>query len=186
MGTPLCTSNHCTLFLVNTFKRKMKCFVVFFTIVASAMAEPWLGLGAGLAGAPLLGAGLGYAAGPGFPASNLVSTASIRTVPAAPTTSQFRREDEFRNFEFGYDNPNSARSEAGNAYGGVTGSYINKATGATINYIADGLGYRVTGVANRRKKRSPQIITQSIPATRPATRINIQYNPGFATGYIVL
>ena len=148
--------------------------------------EPWLGLRQGIAGGYAGNAGLGYAGNAGFPVSNLVSTSSIRTVPAAPTTTQYRREDEFRNFAFGYDNPNSARSESGQAYGGVTGSYTNKATGATINYVADALGYRVIGVNNGRKKRSAYQPVQSIPATRPAIRYNIQYNPGFAVGYMVL
>ena len=121
----------------------------------------------------------------GIAASNLVSTASVKEINAIPTTYQFRKGDEKGNFEFGYDNPNSARSESGNANGGVTGSYTNKATGVIITYIADALGYRVIGVTNGRKKRST-IPAITIPATRPATKYEIKYNPGFATGYFVI
>merc|ERR1712088_687585 len=153
----------------------MKCFVVLFAIVASAAAEaesePWLGygyggyrgLGLGYGGAGLgysglgLGYGAGYASGYGY----------------APTTSQFRKGDEYGNQAFGYNNPNSARSESGNpALGAVTGSYTNKATGTTINYVADAAGFRVVP---GRKRRSV-----------PAVRYEIKYNPGYAHGYFVI
>jgi len=155
-----------------------------------------LGYGAGLGygGAALGygGLGLGYAAGYGYaapaaaavvaapapvavaaPASGLVSTASVRAAPGAPTTSQFRKGDEYGNEAFGYNNPNSARAESGNpAAGVVTGSYTNKATGTTINYVADALGFRVVP---GRKRRSV-----------PAVRYEIKYNPGYAHGYFVI
>merc|ERR1711981_959365 len=121
MGTPLGTFNHCTYFLVIPFQWKMKCFVVLFAIVASAVAEsdPWLGYGYG-------GYGAGYASGYGYAApavsaaavpvaaaapvavaapvayaSGAVSTASIRAAPGAPTTSQLRKGDEYGNQAFG-------------------------------------------------------------------------------------
>merc|ERR1711902_168273 len=55
-------------------------------------------------------------------------------------------QDEFGNLAYGYTNLNSAKQEAGNTYGGVTGSYsYTDANGLiqTVNYIADGLGFRV-------------------------------------------
>ena len=46
-----------------------------------------------------------------------------------------------------YGNINSAKQESGNAYGGVTGSYVyaDEAGVHTVNYIADALGFRVAG-----------------------------------------
>merc|ERR1712024_287928 len=66
--------------------------------------------------------------------------------PALPQTSQFQSQDEFGNLAYGYANHNSAKQETGNTYGGVTGSYsYTDANGLiqTVNYIADGLGFRV-------------------------------------------
>merc|ERR1711981_683463 len=89
MGTPLGTFNHCTYFLVISFKWKMKCFVVLFAIVASAVAEsdPWLGYGYGGAGLGYSGLGLGYgagyASGYGY-AAPAVSAAAVPVAAAAP------------------------------------------------------------------------------------------------------
>merc|ERR1711977_242914 len=215
MGTPLGTFNPCTLFSSDIFKLKMKCFAIFFAIIATAAAEaesePWLGygyggygglgLGYGGAGLGISGLGLGYGAGiaggygyaaPAVAAAALpiaaaaayavaapaaaVSTASLRAVPGAPTASQFRKGDEYGNQAFGYNNPNSARSESGNYNPpvSVTGSYTNKATGATINYIADEAGFRVVP---GRKRRSAGV---------PGVRYEIKYNPGYAHGYFVI
>merc|ERR1712141_904147 len=75
-----------------------------------------------------------------------VSTGRVIAAPALPQTSQFQSQDEFGNLAYGYSNLNSAKQEAGNTYGGVTGSYsYTDANGLiqTVNYIADGLGFRV-------------------------------------------
>merc|ERR1712111_188496 len=66
---------------------------------------------------------------------------------AAPASSQFQAQDEFGNIAYGYQNINSAKQESGNAYGGVTGSYTyaDEAGVHTVNYVADGLGFRVAG-----------------------------------------
>merc|ERR1719154_462074 len=65
--------------------------------------------------------------------------------PYAPS-SQFQAQDEFGNLNYGYANLNSAKSETGNTYAGVTGgySYVD-ANGALqqVQYIADGAGFRV-------------------------------------------
>ena len=151
-------------------------------------SKPFWGLGAGVNGilrAPLWAAG--GAALPGTIISQPVSTSAIRTAPGAPTATQFQEGDELRNFAVGYDNINSAETRRGNALTGVAGSYTNKATGHTINYVADALGFRIVGLGGRKKRSilaGPATIL-SAPATRDATRMNIQYNPGFAYGYIV-
>ena len=124
----------------------------------------------GLAGLPYAG-GLGYPYAAGFvpvaakdaeelvkalpapvvaaapvAAAPVVSTSRVLTVPAIPQASQFQSQDEFGNLAYGYANHNSAKQEVGNTYGGVTGSYsYTDANGLvqTVNYIADGLGFRV-------------------------------------------
>ena len=70
-------------------------------------------------------------------------------VPVAPpshSSSQFHKQDEFGNYEYGYSNINSVKHEAGNTYSGVSGSYsyvdANGLT-QTTNYVADDLGFRV-------------------------------------------
>merc|ERR1711953_544759 len=75
-----------------------------------------------------------------------VSTGRVIAAPALPQTSQFQSQDEFGNLAYGYSNLNSAKQEAGNTYGGVTGSYSYTDSNGliqTVNYIADGLGFRV-------------------------------------------
>ena len=63
-----------------------------------------------------------------------------------PVASQYHRQDEFGNYEYGYSNIHSMKHEAGNTYTGVSGTYSyvdpNGQT-QTTNYIADGLGFRV-------------------------------------------
>jgi len=63
--------------------------------------------------------------------------------------TQYHAQDELANYEFGYQNPNSARTEKGNAeLGTVAGSYSYvDGHGLTqkVNYVADALGFRVTG-----------------------------------------
>merc|ERR1712224_322051 len=158
-------------------------FVVVFAIIASAVAESesWLAYG----GYGYGGLGLGYAgayAAPALAAAAVpaaVSTASVIAKPGVPSTSQYRKGDEFGNEQFGYDNINSARTEGGNpALGVVTGTIVNKAHGSVLNYVADAAGFRIVGASNAllgRKKRGV-----------PATKYVIQYNPGFSTGYMVI
>merc|ERR1711902_117551 len=66
---------------------------------------------------------------------------------AAPASSQYQAQDEFGNVAYGYQNINSAKTERGNAYGGVTGSYTyaDEAGVHTVNYVADAPGFRVAG-----------------------------------------
>merc|ERR1711953_1192483 len=77
--------------------------------------------------------------------------APVVTVNAAPapvnqaTSSQFHAQDEFGNFQYGYSNINSQKHETGNIHTGVSGSYSYTdahGIGRTINYVADGLGFR--------------------------------------------
>merc|ERR1712203_725720 len=67
--------------------------------------------------------------------------------PIAPYVgSQFHAQDELGNLNYGYSNLNSAKSEAGNTYGGVSGgySYVD-ANGVLqqVQYVADAAGFRV-------------------------------------------
>ena len=78
---------------------------------------------------------------------------TIRTKAAPESASnQYHTQDGLSNFEFGYESPNSARSEKGNANAGtVAGSYSYiDGHGLTqkIDYVADANGYRVTDATN--------------------------------------
>ena len=76
-----------------------------------------------------------------------VSTSKVVAAPALPSTQQFHSQDEFGNLAFGYANINSARQESGNTWLGTrTGAYSwTDANGIpqNVNYVADGLGFRV-------------------------------------------
>ena len=76
-----------------------------------------------------------------------VSTSKVVAAPALPSTQQFHSQDELGNLAFGYANINSARQESGNTWLGTrTGAYSwTDANGIVqnVNYVADGLGFRV-------------------------------------------
>ena len=68
------------------------------------------------------------------------------TNPLALTTNQFHAQDEVGQYNYGYSNQDSAKSEFKTADGVVRGSYSYvDANGIvqTTNYISDALGYRV-------------------------------------------
>merc|ERR1711950_106543 len=112
----------------------------------------------GYAGYPYAGypyAGYGYAGLP-YAAHATYAAAPAVAAPVAPVTyaapiapfvgSQYHAQDEFGNLNYGYSNLNSAKSEAGNTYGGVNGgySYVD-ANGVLqqVQYVADAAGFRV-------------------------------------------
>ena len=90
-----------------------------------------------------------YCEQPGESSATTEPPVTIRTKAAPVTSTQHHAQDELGNFEFGYKNPNSARTEKGNADAGtVSGSYSYvDGHGLTqkIDYVADANGYRVTG-----------------------------------------
>merc|ERR1712014_404984 len=145
----------------------------------------------------------GYAGYP-YAAAHAAPIAAVHSIPvaaaplAAPevTSSQFRAEDEAGNTAYGYQNINNAAQQRGNAYGGVEGSYsfVDQAGRHTVSYIADDLGYRITG----RSKRSAQIAYAgaALPTavagyaagaapSRQAILTTINLNPGHAVFYRV-
>merc|ERR1712088_819002 len=87
---------------------------------------------------PFRPAGLPYAAAPAVtyaaaPAVTYAAAPAPVVAPVAPVTyaapiapyvgSQFHAQDELGNLNYGYSNLNSAKAEAGNTYGGVSGGY---------------------------------------------------------------
>merc|ERR1712198_681582 len=128
-----------------TASAKMRAFVAISAIVGISTAQY-----------------LPYAAGPAI--------AAAPYAPYAPS-SQFQAQDEFGNLNYGYANLNSAKTEVGNTYAGVTGgySYVD-ANGLLqkVEYIADGAGFRVadsrlpvapvyTGVAPEPVEDTPEV-----------------------------
>merc|ERR1711915_890108 len=103
-----------------TASAKMRAFVAISAIVGISTAQY-----------------LPYAAGPAI--------AAAPYAPYAPS-SQFQAQDEFGNLNYGYANLNSAKTEVGNTYAGVTGGYsYGDANGLLqkVECIADGAGFRV-------------------------------------------
>lgn len=117
-----------------------------------------------------------------------VSTSVLKAVPSAPSTSQHHRQDEFGNFDYGYQNIHSSKQESGNARTGVTGGYTYRdAFGIqrTINYVADGFGFRATAPTLLRHKRNVAFAPSGVD-TRTANMMTIHNNPGYAVSYQVL
>merc|ERR1712018_703990 len=107
-----------------------------------------------------------------------VSTSKVVAAPALPSTSQFHSQDEFGNLAFGYSNINSARQESGNTYGGRAGAYsYTDANGIvqTVNYVADGLGFRVAA-------SNLPVAPLPIPAPEVALPIAPVFNPAPLVG----
>merc|ERR1712112_546372 len=188
----------------------MKFFGILSTVLASAAAQyPIGGLHTGYAG---YGAPLGYAgvpihaaayAAPIIPAAAPVAAAPLAAVSAETTSSQFRAEDEEGNTSYGYQNINNAAQQTGNALTGVQGSYSfrDEAGLHTVSYVADALGYRVTGRSRRSVPVAPIApigyagIAAPIDAaayaagpaapSREAILTTIKLNPGHAVFYRV-
>merc|ERR1711997_1203380 len=134
----------------------MNAFLLFTACVAavSAEADPQFyarhSYGLTAAG-PILAVNQAHQPYPhGLPHATPAVAVHAAPVPAVagpgPVASQYHRQDEFGNYEYGYSHINSMKHEAGNAYTGVSGTYSyvdpNGLT-QTTNYIADGLGFRV-------------------------------------------
>jgi len=194
----------------------MKFFGILSTVLASAAAQyPIGGLHTGYAG---YGAPLGYAgvpihaaayAAPIIPAAAPlaaaapVAAAPVAAVSAETTSSQFRAEDEEGNTSYGYQNINNAAQQTGNALTGVQGSYSfrDEAGLHTVSYVADALGYRVTGRSRRSVPVAPiapigyagiaapidAAAYAAAPAapSREAVLTTIKLNPGHAVFYRV-
>merc|ERR1711881_524257 len=188
----------------------MKFFGILSTVLASAAAQyPIGGLHTGYAG---YGAPLGYAgvpihaaayAAPIIPAAAPLAAAPLAAVSAETTSSQFRAEDEEGNTSYGYQNINNAAQQTGNALTGVQGSYSfrDEAGLHTVSYVADALGYRVTGRSRRSVPVAPIApigyagIAAPIDAaayaagpaapSREAILTTIKLNPGHAVFYRV-
>ncbi|XP_042869350.1 uncharacterized protein LOC122251444 [Penaeus japonicus] len=68
--------------------------------------------------------------------------------PAAPIQSQYHAQDEIGQYSFGYAGGPSSRAESRDAFGVVRGSYNyvdSEGKVQTQHYVADALGFRVSG-----------------------------------------
>ena len=105
---------------------------------------------------------LGYPGAYGFLSHNLlghtpythnpvpysVNPISYNVAPVAPVQSQYHAQDELGQYSFGYSGGPSSRAETRDAYGIVRGSYNyvdSEGKVQTNHYVADGLGFRVSG-----------------------------------------
>merc|ERR1712026_607277 len=65
---------------------------------------------------------------------------------ASPEPSQYHAQDDFGQYSFGYSDGNSVKQEVKTADGVIRGAYSyvdSDGIVQTVNYIADGLGFRV-------------------------------------------
>merc|ERR1712127_897167 len=145
----------------------MKCFAVLSSLLvvvaAEAEADAYYGYGGhglgyggygghGYAGAyrAAIRAPVAYAAAPVAYAAPLA--APLATISTETTSSQYRSEDEAGNTAYGYQNINNAAEQRGTGNGrGVAGSYSfrDEAGYHSVSYVADSLGYRITGRSKR-------------------------------------
>lgn len=75
------------------------------------------------------------------------AVAPIAAAPG-PVATQYHIQDELKNYEYGYQNINSAKRERGNAYTGVEGTYSyvdSYGLPQKVDYVADALGFRASG-----------------------------------------
>merc|ERR1711955_115476 len=190
----------------------MKFFGILSTVLASAAAQypiGYAGYGAplGYPGVPIHAAAYAApiipAAAPLAAAAPVATAAPLAAVSAETTSSQFRAEDEEGNTSYGYQNINNAAQQSGNALTGVQGSYSfrDEAGLHTVSYVADALGYRVTGRSRRSVPVAPIApigyagIAAPIDAaayaagpaapSREAVLTTIKLNPGHAVFYRV-
>ncbi|XP_069999321.1 cuticle protein 19.8 [Penaeus vannamei] len=80
------------------------------------------------------------------PAPLTYSVAAV--APVAPIQSQFHAQDEIGQYSFGYAGGPSSRAESRDAFGIVRGSYNyvdSEGKVQTQHYVADALGFRVSG-----------------------------------------
>ena len=144
--------------------------------------------------APLAAAPI--AAAPAVAAPAAVTAVLKTAAPAIPsvTSSQYRAGDELGNTAFGYSNINSARQEQGNA-AGVAGSYsFNDEAGLhTVNYVADGLGFRVLSRSRRSLAAAHTAYGYGLPALTyganlalPAATYGAAAIPTVSAGYTAL
>ena len=83
---------------------------------------------------------------------DVICVGPIKAINTEAHSTKYHSQDEQSNFEFGYSNPNSARTEKGDAdTGTVSGSYSyldGHGLRQKIDYVADDNGYRVTAATN--------------------------------------
>jgi len=88
------------------------------------------------------------------PVAAPAAPAAPAAVPAPPSnvvSSQYHAQDEFGNYVYGYNNPNSAKAEQRDHFGNVIGSYSYvDGTGLPkhVSYVADDFGFRLTAANN--------------------------------------
>merc|ERR1712073_289148 len=84
-----------------------------------------------------------------YGAATPVVQAAAPDVPvavASPEPSQYHAQDDFGQYSFGYSDGNSVKQEVKTADGVIRGAYSyvdSDGIVQTVNYIADGLGFRV-------------------------------------------
>ncbi|ROT70719.1 cuticular protein precursor [Penaeus vannamei] len=115
---------------------------------------------------------------------------------AAPIQSQYHAQDELGQYSFGYAGGPSSRAETRDAFGVVRGSYNyvdSEGKVQTQHYVADALGFRVSGTNLPVAPDAPVAAPlAALPGPLPEPvqdtpeLLRVVHNPGHATSYRVL
>ena len=103
----------------------------------------------------------------------VAAPAAVPVVAAAPavTGSQYHAQDDFGQYSFGYNDPNSQRQEIKTADGVVRGAYqyIDEAgVLQTVEYVADEGGFRVAATNLPSGPAAPVVDTPEVAAAKAA------------------
>ncbi|XP_066937330.1 uncharacterized protein [Macrobrachium rosenbergii] len=97
-------------------------------------------------------------------------TAGYNTIPYAPVQTQYHAQDELGQYSFGYAGGPSARNEHRDAFGVVRGSYNyidSEGKVQTQHYVADALGFRVSGTNLPVAPDAPEAAPLALPGPLP-------------------
>jgi len=106
-------------------------------------------------------------------AAPYVAQAAVPVVAASPavTGSQYHAQDDFGQYSFGYNDPNSQRQEIKTADGVVRGAYqyVDEAgVLQTVEYVADEGGFRVAATNLPSGPAAPVVDTPEVAAAKAA------------------
>lgn len=113
-----------------------------------------------------------YNVAPVAPLTSVAPVAPVVSVaPVAPFHSKFHAQDELGQYSFGYAGGPSSRSETRDAFGRVSGAYNYvdpEGNVQTQHYVADALGFRVSGTNLPVAPEAPEVAAPKPVQDTPA------------------
>ena len=118
----------------------------------------------------------------------VAQAAPVVAAVADATGSQYHAQDDFGQYSFGYNDPNSIRQEVKTADGIVRGAYKYVDTDGilqTVEYIADGGGFRVAATNLPTAQAAPVVDTPEVAAAKAAHYAALEESERNAQGVLV-